>query len=589
MNTSNIAAGNIAQYQWDLGDGNTAVTTNVVHQYGTFGNYTVTLITQSDSLCYDTVQKIVSVHPVPTANFTYTNDCVYNVAQFQDSSVIAQGNVSVWYWNFGNGNYSNVQNPGHLYSSPGDYTVTLIVQSDSACYDTISKVITRYPSPVVNFSFFDRCVYDSVNFINLSTISNPDNISQWNWSFGDGNNSSLQNPTHLYAVYGDYTVSLIAISNHNCKDTLDKVVEIHPKPNADFVSDTVCINTPPTHFTDISNLSNFHNDNITGWMWNFNGLGFSSNQNPTFTFPADGTYTVSLIVYSSFNCFDTIVKNVRVYEKPTANFTANVLSACSPLCTNFQDLSLSNTSSIISWQWDLNNNEFSSNSSNPQWCLENSSNTAIKYYDVKLVVQNAYGCYDTLYRTNYLTVYPLPLADFEPLPSDTDIMNPNIVFLNQSIGGSNFVWNFGDNYPSLTVGNTSSVQHYYDNWGTYFVTLQVYNTYNCYAAVTKPVKIEPIITLFVPNAFTPTQDNLNDYFNIKGYGLVEDGFQMWIFDRWGEKIFYSNDLKKGWDGMVDGKPAKQDVYVYKIIVFDVLGKKHQRIGHVTLLRSDFDY
>ncbi len=590
LNTSTISQGNIINYYWDLGDGNTSSNINVTHQYGNVGIYTVSLIAQSDSSCYDTIRKVIYIHPQPVAAFTFTNDCVYNNALFSDSTYVpGGGSIVQWNWNFGNGQSSTAQNPQHLYNFPGTYTVTLVVKSDSSCYDTISKSIIRYPQPNANFTFFDQCVYDTVYFNDLSNILSPDVITQWNWNFGNGNTSNSMNPSQLYSVYGDYTVSLVVTSNHNCSDTVNKPIHIHPQPVANFIADSVCVNVPPTQFNDLSIVPNYMSDTISSWFWYFGDGGLSYIQNPSHTYLSDGVYTTTLIVSSNFGCMDTISKNVIVYEKPVSNFTASLLSSCSPLCTQLNDLSSSASSNIISWQWILNGTtSYTYSSQNVSECLNNDSYTNVSLYDVTLIAENSYGCFDTLRKSNYLSVYPTPLADFIPLPQDTNIFASNITFNNLSIGGSNFTWHFGDGSAPFNTTTNNSVQHDYLNWGTYWVGLEVKNQYGCYNTISLPVNIEPIITIYVPDVFTPNGDGINDGFIIKGYGLDESTYELYIFDRWGEKIFYTNKFEP-WDGTVDGKPAKQDVYVYKLKIIDINGKKHDKVGHVTLLRTNDPY
>jgi gliding motility-associated-like protein len=111
------------------------------------------------------------------------------------------------------------------------------------------------------------------------------------------------------------------------------------------------------------------------------------------------------------------------------------------------------------------------------------------------------------------------------------------------------------------------------------------NQYGCRDTAYIPVDIGPGFVFYIPNAFSPANDDgINDLFTGFGVGIAE--YEMWIFDRWGERLYYSNDIYKGWDGKVQGKTgdAKDDVYVWKVKLKDVLGKKHDYVGHVTLLK-----
>ena len=111
------------------------------------------------------------------------------------------------------------------------------------------------------------------------------------------------------------------------------------------------------------------------------------------------------------------------------------------------------------------------------------------------------------------------------------------------------------------------------------------NQYGCSDTTMVPIEIGPEFAFYIPNAFTPfSSDGINDRFTGSGIGIQK--YEMWIFDRWGEMIYYSDDIAKGWDGKRQGKSAevKQEVFVYKVKVQDVLGKVHNKVGHVTLLR-----
>jgi gliding motility-associated-like protein len=107
----------------------------------------------------------------------------------------------------------------------------------------------------------------------------------------------------------------------------------------------------------------------------------------------------------------------------------------------------------------------------------------------------------------------------------------------------------------------------------------------CRDSVSRPVRVEPIFSFYIPNAFTPNEDGVNDGFNVKGVSIVD--VKLSIFNRWGDQIFFSEGRdNRPWDGSVIGnsEKAKQDVYVYKVFVTDVWGKIHERVGHVSLVR-----
>jgi gliding motility-associated-like protein len=494
-----------------------------------------------------------------------------------------------WNWDFGVNPPagSTQQNPSYLYPNNGTFNVTLIVTSDSGCTDTIIKPTTRFAVPVAFFGFQDVCVYDSAQFVDLSAINAPDSIDMWIWNFGDGSPSKViaspQNPnvTHLYSNQQQYngqtyTVNLIVISNNNCTDDTSLTIKVHPRPKADFSSNDTCVNTPPVYFNNLSTVT--FGDNIANSNWNFDNLGTSGQMNPSFNFPAAGTYNVSLIVQSDFGCYDTINKIVTIFEKPTAEFTADTTAFCHPYCVQFNDQSVSNSASMIAWNWNFYNGQ-TSLAQSPVACFENQSPTTTKYYDIRLIVQNSFGCYDTILKPNFITVWPKPVADFTFNPVETNIYDSEIEFYNHSIGGNYFVWSFGD-------GDTSNMYdpvHLYKDSGTYRILLYVENSYGCFDTTSRELTIRPVVNVFIPNAFTPDGDGINDVFFMKGYGFVKDYFEFYVFDRWGNQIYYTNEFKP-WDGTVNGEPAPLGVYVYRIIFMDIFEEFHDYMGSVTLIR-----
>jgi gliding motility-associated-like protein len=153
------------------------------------------------------------------------------------------------------------------------------------------------------------------------------------------------------------------------------------------------------------------------------------------------------------------------------------------------------------------------------------------------------------------------------------------------------MWDFGDPGSGL-LNNSSQMNpsHEYLYSGTYYVTLMVENGYGCRDYVVKPIYVDIVYNVYIPNVFTPDGNGLNDVFQPKGIGIDESEYKMMIFDRWGELIYESNNFQKGWDGSVKGSrgKAKEDVYVYKIFIKDLKGKIHEYVGHVTCLPNSND-
>ncbi|MEO5642074.1 MAG: PKD domain-containing protein [Bacteroidia bacterium] len=293
--------------------------------------------------------------------------------------------------------------------------------------------------------------------------------------------------------------------------------------------------------------------------------------------PATTTYTVYVI--DANLCADSATVTVTVNPNPVAMLWGDSLQGCAPQCVQFLDTSTLASGTIVQWLWDFGDATPSSTLQDPYHCY-----TTAGTYSVTLTVASSVGCTNTFMMPNYIQVFPNPVAAFTASPQPTTELNPTIYFTDQSIGNNSWSWSFGD-----LSGASSVLQdpvYTYPTPGCFDVVLSVATVNGCVDTAVQQICIVPDVTLFVPNAFTPNGDGVNDIFYPVSIGMDPEHFEMWIFDRWGNMIYYTNDLAKGWDGMVQGhtNPCQQDVYVWKIKANDLLGNKHNLIGHVTLVR-----
>jgi gliding motility-associated-like protein len=248
--------------------------------------------------------------------------------------------------------------------------------------------------------------------------------------------------------------------------------------------------------------------------------------------------------------------------------------ACEKAILNFMDNSTTNAGASYHWTF---GDGASSSSVNP-----NHDYTASGIYNVIVVVTSPFGCVNTANTTCSVVVNPGTVALFTSEAKDGTLISPSYQFNNASTNAASHYWTFGDGNTSTSV----NPQHTYTDKGMYTVTLLTITTAGCRDSVSMPVEIIPVFTLFIPNAFTPDGNGNNDYFTAKGIEINE--FNMMIFNRWGELIFQSDDIAKGWDGKANNgsKTAENGVYIYKIAVRDFQEKYHDYTGHVTLLASE---
>jgi gliding motility-associated-like protein len=286
------------------------------------------------------------------------------------------------------------------------------------------------------------------------------------------------------------------------------------------------------------------------------------------------TYTVTV----SDGCGSpavTATVAVTVYTLPAITFVADSLSGCAPLCVTFTNT----TAGASSCAWDFGDNTTASANCTPTHCYNTPGS-----YDVTLAIIDANGCASSMLVPNYITVHPDPVADFTVGPQPTTILNATLQFTDQSIGAVSWNWNFGDLQNSSSILQNPSFA--YIDTGCFDVTLNITNSFGCTGDTVHPICIGPDYSIFIPNAFTPNDDNKNDVFNVKGAGIDPENFEMWIFDRWGNMIYFTDDLYKGWNGHANygSEVAEEDAYVWKIKCKDVFGNKHSYIGHLSLIK-----
>ena len=237
-------ASNPMYYHWDFGVTTASNDTSNLFApsftYPDTGSYLVTLIAIKDAggglSCVDTTYAYVYVYPTFETDFITNNICEDSAAVFTSQIISTIGNINLWNWNFGDGSVSTQNSPSHLYTTPGNYIVTLIGGNNLGCRDTAQKNISIYETPVANFSFGNTCVNQPINFSNNSIGS----FSTILWNFGNGASSNQLNPAYTYTTIGNFNVNLFLVSQNGCKDTATQNLDIHPVPDVANNDTTIC-------------------------------------------------------------------------------------------------------------------------------------------------------------------------------------------------------------------------------------------------------------------------------------------------------------------------------------------------------------
>lgn len=544
------------------------------------GNYKV-IMTRPDG-CIDSafIDDIV-VYNNPTSIFSVTDNCVNEVANFVNTSTVTNDSIVTNMWSFGDvlpvtQIQSTVEQAQYEYFQAGVYDVRLIVETENGCRDTSFQTTERYAVPIASFFATDACQYDSVEVNNASLINPPGVISNITWVYGDGQSSNNFEENHKYNSPGNYQIQLTVESSEGCISIDSQNVQVFEVPISNFQSNIVCDNENPTSFQNVSSISN---GSIMISSWDF-GDGSNGNvSNPIHKYVLPGVYNAQLISISDNGCLDTIETPVTVKASPVASFSVSRLGGCSPLCVEFEDNSLVNSTNMVSQEWFFNNERFGVGT-NFENCFVNESNEDDITIDMNYIVTNDIGCEDTLLLDDYLTVYHNPIASFNILPPVTNMYEREIEVENNNIGEDGQLW---------FLTNTDVTQDFeptfeYPDTGKYDILLIAFTNNNCVDSNYQSLLIEPVENVYVPNAFTPNDDGANDIFNVSSFGIKENGFLLQIFNRWGERIFETDDLFEGWDGTKNGNKCESEVYVYKVTYVDLKDNTYAFKGTVTLIR-----
>ncbi len=255
----------------------------------------------------------------PAAGFTYS--CTDLTCDFTDASSDPDGTLAAWQWDFGDGSTATEQNPSHTYAAEGTYTVQLTVTDDRGGTDSASEQIT-VTAPADNeppvASFTPNCTDLVCDFTDTSDDSDGTIVS-WQWDFGDGGTSAVQNPSHTYEAAGTYTVTLSVTDNSGATDAVSQQVTATEPPNQ---PPTASFTYSCTHLTcEFTDMSSDVDGTLAGWLWDFGDEVASGMRSPTHTYEAAGTYTVTLTVWDDDDATDTVSESVTVTAPPPSNIT----------------------------------------------------------------------------------------------------------------------------------------------------------------------------------------------------------------------------------------------------------------------------
>ncbi len=575
-------------YSWDS-PGNPAFS-NIINPAVTPVTTTIYTITiTSPNGCTGSNQTQVTVNPLPVAN----PGAPVTFCSGQSGNLGATSTAGYSYsWLPTTGlNSSIISNPSVTLSNAGtiplisNYSLTVTL---NGCQANNTVQVTVNPLPISNAGAPITLCAGQTGVIGTASTAGY----AYSWSPATNlSSASASNPTvtgvnaGAATITSSYTVTTTETAT-SCQSNAQVLVTILALPTVNAGSAIfVCAGTANIPLNGA--VGGSANSGVwSGGTGSFNpsASALNASYNPTALDFTNGSITLSLTAIATAPC-QNISSSVLVnfYPNPVISFTVDNPKGCPVHCVNFTDQStIAPPDNIQSWSWNFGDGG-TSNSQNPAHCYNNTG-----LYSVTLTATSNHLCSSSLSIPQMIEVYPVPIASFVPDPLVTTITDPNIFFLNTSQGATSYSWNFGDNYCGSIAANTSTLTsptHTYTIAQDYVVDLIATSIHGCVSEATVTVKVEPEFVFYIPNAFTPaSSEGVNDIFTGMGIGIQT--YEMWIFDRWGVNIYYTNDLTRGWDGTVQGKPGQvqQDVYTWKVKLKDVFNRNHDYVGHVTVLR-----
>ena len=574
---ANLPAAN-NQINW--GDGITNFSNS--HIYNNTGsgllNYPITLTSTStygiapQLNCVATLTQNITVYPTPLPQIfaSAINVCEGDDIDFIASTANNQNTGITYLWDFGTMGTSSSANTTMTFdvgNATGLQTQVVLTAfqntSGTICSAAVNDNVYVYDTPDLTTALYSDVNNCSPLLVSISNL--PTSTYTYNW--GDGIITS--NPNHLYLNQGttplNYNITINATSFYqilpqlSCSSVANQIVQVNPQPFAAFTINPAesCFYAPVN-----TTLENTSQNAIAPYVWNYDGIAHTTNSlNYIATFNTPGAHLVELVVSNQFGCTDSVSHDFIIHELPTVTVNAIDDALCLGATTEFEI----DGTGISTSSWDFGDGT-TLNLLNPTSLVHYYNQPGV--YSVTAIVTNIYGCSDTITFPNEVIIYPTPTASFTTNTTIADIVYPYFEFYDNSAGAINYYWNFGDSNWSNDVNPT----HTYNIEGNYLVELTVTNEYNCFDIATQIVQVEGIV-VYIPNAFTPLDYNgVNDVFKpsfSSTEGIVF--YELCIFDRWGKRIFQTNEIDEAWIGNSqendpgdDNYYAQNDTYIYTV-------------------------
>lgn len=549
---------------------------------GNFGKYQFEMLLKDQYECTFLDTLNIEFHNQPDATFVMDdNECKgYNLKLEHDGDIFED---ATFYWLSNDTVYQSGINLQNIEVPLGygllNRRVGLKI-NEQGCIDSTTVPVSV--TPVLDFwaENPEGCSPLPVQF----KVSSPEPVDSFYWNFRDGSFSLLKEPEHIFkndtTIDKSFEVELRIVSSEGCENVglINEKILVHPIPSIDFSFDEeICYADEIEIYYQGSATGN---DSIIWGLQNFAKNDILVNPGIT-----SGPLKVNLLsspkielgvrVVSEYGCkTDTFLKTIK--RKPLFEIALDINNGCPPLPVKFQAETRDDIDDVR-YYWDLGNGKTSEGET-----VENEYTEANKNLDIAVYANSEItGCADTLLIKEGIRIFPVPEAGFEAVPNTVLVSEPTVNFENNSKNATAFLWDFDDASPILSEENP---QHRFAEMGFYDVKLLATNDFGCTDSAFSRITVI-FDRIFPPNAFSPNASIEKDReFRIYSEGIQKDGYELLIFNRWGEIIFKSVSPETGWDGrMKNGSFAPAGTYNWVLNYLDFRGEKHRQNGTVTLL------
>jgi len=540
-------------YSWSPSNQTTATITGL-----SVGTYSITVT--DNNQC--TASSTVSITQPTTTSVNISS--VKNVSCFNGNDGIATATASggvnpyTYLWTPGGGTNA---------SASGLFALTYTVKAADAlgCIATASVTLTEPLQLLASISEPKIICKDSTgNLIAGATGGTP----PYKYAWSSGSTSGIATIT----ATGTNNYSVIVTDANGCTASADIILQYGPSFAVEIDGKkSVCVGASTTLCANAIGA-------IDGVSYLWQPVNTTNN---CITVVPTGSSMYTVTVVDGCGSTTTAALSVSANPSPAISMYADFDQGCAPLCIQFRNYTTISQGGIRQYVWTFGNGDTSS-AKNPIYCYPSNGE-----YNITLTAISDSGCSATLDKINMITVYSKPNASFTYAPQPVTILNPTVQFTDNSsdIYGIAFRWwSFGDGESLSPQTSIINPVYTYQDTGFYCPQLVVENNKGCIDTATNCIFISPLYTLYIPSAFSPNEDGVNDIFAAKGTYIKS--FEMYVFDRWGMQLFHSTDINKGWDGTLHGNGviSQEDSYVYIITATDWNNTQHNYTGEVTLLK-----